>query len=257
MITHHLMSHNLIHIGQDFELFLGKFDNNQRHKHYAIQLSISLQGEINLITNHSKITTEQSILIKPYIEHKLESEHEHLLILLNPVSTIGHFWNRLTNTPFSEINTEPVILMRKLGLDFLSNKYSAKEFVQNINDIIHDFDCHCELFVHSGDERIDKSIAYLKQHHERVIPIEEVSAFCNLSPSRFLHLFKENTGITYRRAQLWTKLMVALPLMSKKNLTEIAHQVGFSDSAHFTRTFKENFGFPPKALLKVSQFIQV
>lgn len=251
------MSHNLIHIGQDFEWFLGKFDNNQKHKHYAIQLSIPLEGEISLMINHSKITTEQAILIKPNIEHQLESEQEHLLILLNPASTIGHFWNRLVSSPISEINTEPVMLIRKLGLDFLGNKGSAKAFAQNINNIIRSYDCHCESFVHSGDERIDKSIAYLKQHHERVIPIEEVSAFCNLSSSRFLHLFKENTRITYRRAQLWSKLMVALPLMSNHSLTEIAHQVGFSDSAHFTRTFKENFGFPPKALLKVSQFIQV
>lgn len=251
------MSNNIIHIGQDFEWFLGKFDNNQRHKHYAIQISIPLQGEISLIINHSTITTEQAILIKPNIEHQLESEHEHLLILLNPASTIGHFWNRLVSSPFSEINNEPIILIRKLGLDFFSNKYLAKDFVQNINDIIRGYDCHCESFVHSGDKRIDKSIAYLKQHHERVIPIEEISAFCNLSSSRFLHLFKENTGITYRRAQLWSKLMVALPLMPNQSLTEIAHQVGFSDSAHFTRTFKENFGFSPRALLKLSQFIQV
>jgi len=251
------MSHNLIHIGQDFEWFLGKFDNNQKHTHYAIQLSIPLQGEISLKINHATITTKQATLIKPNIEHQLVSEQEHLLILLNPASTIGHFWNRLVNAPYSEINTEPVILIRKLGLEFLSNTYSPKEFVKKINDVINSYDCNCESFVHSGDERIDTSIAYLKQHHERVIPLEEVSAFCNLSSSRFLHLFKENTGITYRRAQLWSKLMVALPLMSNQSLTEIAHQVGFSDSAHFSRTFKENFGFPPKALLKLSQFIQV
>jgi len=251
------MRHNLIHIGQDFEWFLGKFDNNQKHKHYAIQISIPLQGNIKLTINQSTITTEQAILIKPTIEHQLESEQQHLLILLNPASTIGHFWNRLVSAPFSEINTAPVIRIKKLGLDFISNKCSAKEFVQRINAIIRSYDCHCKSFVHSGDERIDTSIVYLKQHHERVIPIEEIAAFCNLSSSRFLHLFKENTGITYRRAQLWTKLMVALPLMSKHSLTEIAHQVGFSDSAHFTRTFKENFGFPPKALLKLSQFIQV
>ncbi len=251
------MSQNLIHIGQDFEWFLGKFDNNQRHKHYAIQISISLKGKINLITNDSNLTTEQAILIKPNVEHQLESKHEHLLILLNPASTIGHFWNRLVSSSFSEVNTEPVILIRNIGLDFLSNEYSEKKFVQNINDIFRSYDCYCESFIHSGDERIDKSIEYLKQHHERVIPVEEISAFCNLSPSRFLHLFKDNTGITYRRAQLWSKLMAALPLISKRSLTDIAHQVGFSDSPHFTRTFKENFGLSPRNFLKLSQFIQV
>jgi len=251
------MEQNIIHIEQNFQFYFGKFDNNQNHKHYAIQLSIPLYGEFRLLVNQSKITTEQAFLIKPNTEHKLESEHEHLLILLNPASTIGHFWNRLIDSPFSEINNEPVLHIRKLGLDYLSKELSVKAFVQNVIEIIHSYDCHCESFVHSGDERIDNAIEYLKQHHERIIPLEEVSAFCNLSSGRFLHLFKERTGITYRRAQLWTKLMEALPLMINKSLTEIAHSVGFADSAHFSRIFKENFGFSPKALLKLSRFIQV
>jgi AraC-like DNA-binding protein len=251
------LERNIIHIEHDYQFFIGKFDNNLAHKHYAIQLSIPLHEEIQFLVDHSKIITQQAFLIKPNVEHKLESEHHHLFVLLNPASTIGHFWNRLISAPFSEINIDPISQLRKSGLDFLSNKYSAKEFVQNINDIIRSHDCHCKSFVHSGDERIDKAIAYLKEHFARVIPMEEVSEYCHLSASRFLHLFKENTGITYRRAQLWSKLMVALPLMSKKSLTEVAHQVGFVDSAHLSRIFKENFGFSPKALLKLSQFIQV
>ncbi len=251
------MKANIIHIEQNFQFFLGKFNNNQKHKHYAIQLSIPLTGEIRFLIDDLEISTNQAVLIKPNVEHILESEQEHLLILLNPASSIGHFWNRLAHSPYSKLDTEPVTLIRELGLDYLSNKCSAKEFTQKIKAILNSFDCHCESFVHSGDERIDKAIAYLKQHYERVIPLEEVAAYCHLSPSRFLHLFKENTGISYRRAQLWSKLMAALPLMSNQSLTEIAHQVGFSDSAHFSRMFKENFGFSPSTILKLSQFIQV
>lgn len=251
------MSNNLIHIEQDFGWFLGKFDNNQKHTHYALQLSIPLQGEIRLSINNSETTTYRAILIKPTIEHQLYSEHEHLLILLNPASTIGHFWNRITSSSCSEIESEPVQLIRKWGVNFLANNISKKELGQNLNKTLHSYDCNCEAFIHSGDERIDKAISYLNQHHERVVPLEEISDFCNLSSSRFIHLFKENTGLTYRRAQLWSKLMKALPLMQNQSMTKIAHQVGFADSAHFSRTFKKNFGFSPKSLLKLSQFVQV
>ncbi len=251
------MKSNLIHIDQNYQFFLGKFNNNKKHKHYAIQLSIPLRGGIHFLINDTEISTEQAVLIKPNIEHKIESEYEHLLILLNPASTVGHFWNRLVEAPFSTIESESIQLIRKVGLDYLSNRCTAKELIQNINEIIYSLDCHCESFVHSGDIRIDKAILYLKQQYERVIPLEEVAAYCNLSSSRFLHLFKENTGISYRRAQLWSKLMAALPLMSKQSLTEIAHEVGFADSAHFSRMFKENFGFSPSAIVKLSQFIQV
>jgi AraC-like DNA-binding protein len=33
-----------------------------------------------------------------------------------------------------------------------------------------------------------------------------------------------------------------------KSLTEAAHQAGFSDSAHFSRTFKRTFGLPATTL---------
>ncbi|TGL76672.1 helix-turn-helix domain-containing protein, partial [Leptospira yasudae] len=40
-------------------------------------------------------------------------------------------------------------------------------------------------------------------------------------------------------------LEAAKLLKDGKSITEAAHAAGFSDSAHFTRTFKENFGFVP------------
>jgi len=85
----------------------------------------------------------------------------------------------------------------------------------------------------------------------------EVAGHCSLSPSRFQHVFKETTGQSFRRAQLWTKMSHALPHLGKQSLTSLAHQFGFADSAHFSRTFRENFGFSPRDLLKNSQFIQV
>jgi AraC family transcriptional regulator len=40
-------------------------------------------------------------------------------------------------------------------------------------------------------------------------------------------------------------------------LTTAAHEAGFADSAHLSRTFRDTFGLAPSRIFKRSQFIQV
>jgi AraC-like DNA-binding protein len=41
------------------------------------------------------------------------------------------------------------------------------------------------------------------------------------------------------------------------SLTTAAHEAGFADSAHLSRTFKHMFGLTPSELFKNNQYIQV
>ncbi|MGB3852728.1 MAG: AraC family transcriptional regulator [Tunicatimonas sp.] len=248
---------NTITISKGFGWFLGSFSNNKSHKHYAIQLSIPLAGPIKLVFDKTEILTEKAVLIKSHVRHALSAEQYHLLFLFNPISTVGHFWNNLINTSYQEADVEPIGQLKRIGTDFLHSRISEEELRIRIVRVVHRYDCHCDEYVHAGDQRIDRAIHYLSQHSHRVVPLEEISEYCHLSPSRFLHLFKETTSLTYRRAQLWTKMINALPYFGQLPLTTIAHRVGFADSAHFSRTFSENFGFSPRELGKNSQFVQV
>ena len=55
---------NQIHITKDFGWFIGGFENNRKHRHYAIQLSIPLKGQMIIKTANKTIKTEHPILIK-------------------------------------------------------------------------------------------------------------------------------------------------------------------------------------------------
>jgi len=103
---------------------------------------------------------------------------------------------------------------------------------------------------HFTDERIKKAIKYLEINFDRVISVKEIAEKCFLSESRFLHLFKENTGITYRKVQQWNKVSKSFSMLRNQSLTETAHQFGFTDSAHYSKVFKETFGFNPKLIQK-------
>ncbi|UII24271.1 AraC family transcriptional regulator [Fulvivirga ligni] len=240
-----------IHIDKDFGWFIGQFDNNQKHRHYALQLSIPIDGSICIKSSGISLETASPVLIKPNVVHQITSNSSHFLLLVNPASTVGHFWNQISLNEMEEIQN-PVSEHLK---EVLRDKKPSLE--DHLNKIINENDCWCDAVVHRGDERINKALSYLSHHFDRVVSLEEIAHYCHLSSGRFLHLFKEETGITYRRLQLWNKLTKAFPQLTKKSLTEIAHHNGFADSAHLSRAFKENFGFTPREFIKISQFIQV
>lgn len=244
---------NHIHIDKNFGWFIGAFENNQTHKHYAIQLSVPIDDKIVIKTSETTIETDKPVLIKSNVVHKMTANSHHFLLLINPASTIGHFWNHLSDKVIQIANFT-------LATDIKNALAEVKEQqvpTFKLNSIIKKHDCFCNSAIHKGDDRINKALIYLSTHFERIVPIDEIAKYCHLSESRFIHLFKQETGITYRRAQLWYKLINALPLFGRSSFTEIAYQNGFSDSAHLSRTFKENFGFSPREFLKISQFIQV
>lgn len=71
-----------------------------------------------------------------------------------------------------------------------------------------------------------------------------------LSSSRLQHLFKQETGVPFRRFRLWARMRRALiAVMRGASLTSAAHDAGFASSAHLSTAFKEMFGMPPSALL--------
>ncbi|WP_010662520.1 helix-turn-helix domain-containing protein [Marinilabilia salmonicolor] len=245
---------NAIYIERDFGWFLGCFDNNRKHRHYAIQLSIPINGFISVELSEKVISTESPVLIKPNISHRITSDAEQFLLLINPASTIGHFWNKIADTTVSEID-HPFVAELQATLN--DGAMDIDERRSMINGLIRSYDCFCDSFIHRGDDRINKALGYLANHINRVVSLDEIAGICAISPDRFLHLFRGATGMTYRRAQLWARLTDAIPLMNNYSLTETAHQAGFADSAHFSRTFRENFGFSPRQILKFSRFIQV
>jgi len=103
-----------------------------------------------------------------------------------------------------------------------------------------------------SDERILRATAYIKSHLEAPLTLEEVAAEAFLSPSRFRHLFVEQTGMALRPYILWRRfLRVWELLMEGASLSTAAHAAGFADAAHLTRTCRRMFGFPPSLMQMV------
>jgi AraC-like DNA-binding protein len=103
-----------------------------------------------------------------------------------------------------------------------------------------------------SDERIVRAVAYINANLSQSLTLDRVAAVAHLSPSRFRHLFAEQTGTGLRPYILWRRFVsVWEHTMRGESLSTAAHAAGFADSAHLSRTCRRMMGIPP-SLLDVS-----
>jgi AraC-like DNA-binding protein len=101
----------------------------------------------------------------------------------------------------------------------------------------------------STDERILRATSYIRSNLAAPLTLEAVAGEACLSPSRFRHLFVEETGMALRPYILWRRFLHVWDLLATgATLSSAAHAAGFADAAHLTRTSRSMFGFPPSAL---------
>jgi AraC-like DNA-binding protein len=101
------------------------------------------------------------------------------------------------------------------------------------------------------DPRVAKAIAHARSHLNSGVTLASAAEAAALSPGRLRHLFVQETGTGFRVYVLWLRLNAAIQSShAGRSWTEAAHEAGFSDSAHLTRTFKRMFGLNPAALVQ-------
>lgn len=91
------------------------------------------------------------------------------------------------------------------------------------------------------------AIDFIAQNYNRHISAEETAAVAGYSKYHFLRIFKEAVGMEFSRYVNRVRFDHAVLLLKESNLsvTDIALTTGFSDSAYFTRKFKEEFHTTP------------
>ena len=112
-------------------------------------------------------------------------------------------------------------------------------------------------------EEYDFSKSFTAQHYKQVLDyiavnysnnilLEDMTAQANLSPSHFSRLFKQTIGQSPYQFLMAYRVEQAKKMLDKPNalMIDIALYCGFSDQAHFSRTFKKIEGLTPKQYRK-------
>ena len=98
------------------------------------------------------------------------------------------------------------------------------------------------------DERISIAIGHALGHLQEPLTVERLSALVHLSPSRFAHLFRKETGMPPLRYVHLQRMRRARTLLKRTShsVSEIAAEIGM-EPFHFSTRFKGETGLSPRA----------
>jgi AraC-like DNA-binding protein len=101
-----------------------------------------------------------------------------------------------------------------------------------------------------SDPRIARAIELIKTDVSCNQSIEFLAEQVGLSVPRLTQLFRQKIGVPIRRYRQWHRLFVtSVGVARGLNLTDAAMAAGFTDSAHFSHTFRTIIGMSPSAVL--------
>ena len=104
------------------------------------------------------------------------------------------------------------------------------------------------------DCRIAQVIRNLQAHSGERHSAEDCASQIGLSLSRFLHLFKQEVGVPFRRFRAWKRARGLLDIIAQGgNLTDMALDSGYSDSSHFSNSIRGIYGIKPKELVAAAR----
>lgn len=108
------------------------------------------------------------------------------------------------------------------------------------------------------DPRIAEVIGRIRRDPSSLVTADQGAAACGLSASRFIHLFKGECHTPFRGFRTWKRARSLLNAVdSGATLTQIAMDLGYSDSAYFSNSIRYFTGLRPRDILAGSQALVV
>jgi len=108
------------------------------------------------------------------------------------------------------------------------------------------------------DPRTVRAIAQIGRFSGEPVTAASCAVEAGLSSSRFLHLFKQETGISFRAFRAWKRARHLLHFANQNiNLAHLAQDIGYPDSTHFSHSIRRFYGLKPRAIFSGSRDLAI
>lgn len=233
-------------------LFIGRHDRAvPPHAHQAIQLVSGSEGEHRVRTSESEPWQSYRLAAIPARQpHSIDvtASEYGIVLFLEPETREGRaVAQRYLRRGITDVwDEERGAIVRAIFEAWLGG--SQDDIVRQCRRLVESLSAGVQPAAVT-DERVLRAIAYINAHIDRSLALEEVAEHVFLSPSRFRHLFAEQTGMGLRPYILWRRFLKTWELIMRgATVSEAAHAAGFADAAHLSRTCTRTFGFAPSAM---------
>jgi len=197
---------------------------------------------------------DEAAIVPPYVPHSVESDHACIICLVIEPETVEPSamdeWSARIGTAAANIAQRIRAAYESLHLRERRGGFTTGEFDQLFFGEA--------LRARDLDLRIRRSAARLNDFSGASMTAADCAAAVGLSPSRFLHLFKEQTGVSFRAFRAWKRARHLLHFVNEDiNLAHLAQDIGYPDSTHFSHSIRRFYGLQPRAIFSGSRDLAI
>ena len=148
-------------------------------------------------------------------------------------------------------------IIEEFQLKRIGYMHNCNAYLLNVFTLLkRKIDIHININENNFIPEITAVLEDMKLHFAENKDIKDFAKICNLSPSRFAHLFTNKVGVSPYKYLLNLRIKQAKYLLLNTNLSlsNIAKSVGYDDSLYFSRVFKKHEGVSPMQFKKDNSF---
>ncbi|MCC6001488.1 MAG: helix-turn-helix transcriptional regulator [Pararhodobacter sp.] len=195
--------------------------------------------------------------VPPYARHRISAMTDTITTICIEPETVSE----------NQLAALSAMMDRRATTDALIRRVQqAKRHIASAQDCTHfttqDFDSlflNMVLEERQIDERIDRTLHQFRtKADDHNLSAETCARSSDLSTSRFLHLFRDQTGQRFRSYRMWKRARRFMDYTNREcNLTFLALDLGYPDSTHFSHSIRRIYGLKPRSLLEGSRNLTI
>ena len=243
-------------ITPDRVFYAGLLGNPSEHVCGAIVIYIALEDMIHISVAGGGWRTTQLAVIQPYVPHKVACDARHIAVLYIEPESVD-----MARLPAMFAGANGAIDARGFAAHVRGCHARMIGMGRHFDLQPTDFDPMFfgqELMRPTLDKRIAQVLERIKKDPSAPASAEECAGLVGLSFSRFLHLFKAEVGVPFRSFRTWRRARSLLHYVNQtRNLAEVALEIGYPDSTHFSHSIRQTYGLKPSDIFAGSRKLRL
>ena len=247
-------SGHLMLISPERVFYAGLLGRPRKRTSGGYNIYAAMHGSLTITEGKSGLAGELAI-VPPFVPHSVESEHPCIICLVIEPETVEPSAMKDLSARIAGPGAPDIAQQIRAAYETLRLQQGRRGFTTREFDQL----CFGEALPDRRlDHRIQRSAAKLNDFSASKMTAADCAASAGLSPSRFLHLFKEQTGVSFRAFRAWKRARSLLRhVRQSATLTDIALDTGYPDSTHFSHSIRQVYGLRPSDILAGSRRLAV
>ncbi|MGO9004612.1 MAG: helix-turn-helix domain-containing protein [Beijerinckiaceae bacterium] len=242
-------------IGPERVFYAGLLGKPQERLSGALTIYTAMEGKLAISFAGGPSRSAEIAVVAPFTAHSLTSECPEVCgILIEPETVASGELQKLAAGSEDAIGPHMAERVRSAyaTLRTMPQKdgFTTSEFDRLFFDT--------PLAARRLDRRIARATARLRSHFDEPFAAPDCARAANLSMSRFLHLFKDETGFPFRAFRAWKRARNLLHFANQDiNLAHLALDLGYPDSTHFSHSIRRFYGLQPREIFSGSRRLAI